>query len=233
MSAAVTHSPIVAKVFQNATRTNTSLTASTEKRVLLWLAARTPQAVGSDHLTALALLAQIAAGLCFALSAWQHWLLLAVIPCLALNWLGDSLDGTLARHRHQERTRYGFYVDHIVDLIGGLALMGGLALSPLAHSTISLLMLLAFFLLAAESYLATYTLGRFELAHAFFGPTEIRILLAIGTFAAWRNPHAHILGHTFLLFDLGGVIGSACMLVMAFQLAAKHTHQLYKEEPLA
>ncbi len=82
---------------------------------------------------ALGLSAQIGAGICFALSRYDRRALLAVIVCLALNWLGDSLDGTLARVRRQERPRYGFYVDHIVDILGAVALMCGLGFSGLLH----------------------------------------------------------------------------------------------------
>ena len=55
---------------------------------------------------------------------------------------------------------------------------------------------------SAESYLATYTLSCFQLSQGIFGPTEIRILLVVGTLAALRNPHATLLGHKMLLFDL-------------------------------
>ena len=85
-------------------------------------------------------------------------ILLAVIVCLALNWLGDSLDGTLARVRQQQRPRYGFYVDHIVDVFGSVALMCGLGFSGLLHWQTAMAMLIAFLVLSSESYLATYTL---------------------------------------------------------------------------
>ena len=46
-----------------------------------------------------------------------------------LNWFGDSMDGTLARVRGQQRPRYGFYVDHVVDVLGAVAMMVGMACS--------------------------------------------------------------------------------------------------------
>ncbi len=97
------------------------------------MAERTPVWINSDHLTSLGFVAQVMAGVSYALSRWNRYWLLAVIGFLALNWLGDSLDGTLARVRQQLRPRYGFYVDHIVDSFGGLALMAGLALSGYMH----------------------------------------------------------------------------------------------------
>jgi archaetidylinositol phosphate synthase len=119
--------------FPEMQRVQQSWVAAHEKRALLWLAARTPRWIGPDHLTALGLAAQLAAGACYMLAARNRYALLGVIFCLALNWLGDSLDGTLARARQQLRPRYGFYVDHMVDSFGALALMGGLALSGYIH----------------------------------------------------------------------------------------------------
>jgi archaetidylinositol phosphate synthase len=218
--------------FKTARRVNHSLTAAAEKRVLVWLAERAPEWVTSDGLTLLGFGAQVAAGLCFALARIDQRVLFAVIFCLALNWLGDSLDGTLARVRRQERPRYGFYVDHIVDIFGATALMCGLGCSGLLHWETSIAMLVAFLLLSAESYLAAYTLGCFELSQGLFGPTEIRILLALGCAAALHSPYATIRGAHFLLFDLGGAIAAALMLLMAIAVAARHTRALYRQEPI-
>jgi len=219
-------------VFQNAQRVNQSLTASMEKRALQWMAERTPRWVTSDHLTALGLSAQIGAGVFYALSRFNRWALLLVIFCIALNWLGDSMDGTLARVRHQQRPRYGFYVDHMVDIFGSVALMCGLGLSGFLHWQTAIAMLVAFLLLSSESYLATYTLNCFEMSQGFFGPTEIRILLIIGNLALLRSPYSMIFGHRLLLFDVGGTIAAVSMFAMAIFVGLRHTAQLYRQEPL-
>src|ERR1035437_9454055 len=151
--------------------------AAAEKRALLWLAARTPDRIGPDHLTVLGFAAQIGAGVCYVLALRNRYALLGVILCLALNWLGDSLDGTLARVRQRQRPRYGFYVDHMVDSFGALALMGGLALSGYMHPWIAIGLLVAFLMLSIQSYLATHALGEFRISFWRFGPTELRILL--------------------------------------------------------
>ncbi len=218
--------------FENARRVNEALTARMEKRALQWMAERAPKWVSSVQLTVLGLSAQIGAGICFALSRYDRRLLLAVIVCLALNWLGDSLDGTLARVRRQERPRYGFYVDHIVDILGAVALMCGLGWSGLLHQATAMAMLIAFLVLSSESYLATYTLKCFELSQGIFGPTEIRILLAIGCLAALRSPYATVFGHRMLLFDLGGAIATLGMAGMAAAVTVRHTAQLYRQEPI-
>ncbi len=218
--------------FRPALRVHGALTAPAERLVLQWMARRAPRWLTSDQLTALGLLAQIGAGLCYVVARSHRFALLGVIACIALNWLGDSLDGTLARVRDQQRPRYGFYVDHMVDLFGAIALMGGLGLSGLAHWPVAIAMLIAFLLLSSESYLATYTLGRFELSQGLFGPTELRLLLICGNVALLRSPYSTIFGHRMLLFDVGGTIATVCMLFMAILLTLRHTAQLYREEPL-
>jgi archaetidylinositol phosphate synthase len=218
--------------FKTARRKQQALTAAVEKRTLHWMAERAPAWVTSDGLTLLGFGAQIGAGACYALARYDRRALLGVIACLALNWLGDSLDGTLARVRRQERPRCGFYVDHIVDIFGAAAMMSGLGWSGLAHWATAMAMLVAFLLLSAESYLATYTLGRFELSQGWLGPTEIRILLIAGNLALLRSPYATVFGHRLLLFDVGGWIATAAMLGMVVMVGARHTAELYRQEPL-
>ncbi len=208
------------------------MTAAAEKRVLNWMAVRAPGWVTSDRLTALGLAAQFGAGACYAWSRINRWALAAVIVCITLNWLGDSLDGTLARVRRQERPRYGFYVDHMADVFGSAALMCGLGCSGFLHWPVAMAMLIAFLVLSCESYLATYSLSRFELSQGIFGPTEVRILLILGTLELLRDPYASLLGHRVLLFDLGGAVAAASMAVMAIVVAARHAAELYRQEPL-
>jgi phosphatidylglycerophosphate synthase len=218
--------------FVAARRVNHSLTAPLEKRLLCWMAERTPSWVSSDHLTLLGLGAQIATGVSYAAACHHRSALVVAVACITLNWLGDSLDGTLARVRCQQRPRYGFYVDHMVDLFGALALMIGLGYSGFLHWPVATALLVAFLLLASESYLATHALSCFQLSQGIFGPTEIRILLIIGNLALLRSPYATVFGHRFLLFDLGGSIAAATMFAMAVLVTVRHTAQLYRQEPL-
>jgi archaetidylinositol phosphate synthase len=212
----------------NARRIQASILAGMEKKVLIWLAERTPSTIKSDHLTALGFAGQIMAGFCYAVSRWNRYYLLAVIACLGVNWLGDSLDGTLARVRQQQRPRYGFYVDHMVDSFGAIALMGGLALSGYMHPWIAIGLLLAFLLLSIQSYLATYTLDEFRLSFWSFGPTELRLLLAVGNLALLRWPV--VLHGKFRLFDAGGTVGLIGMSLMLLFFTGRNTYRLYKEE---
>jgi len=219
--------------FAPATRIQASFVAAAEKRTLIWLAERAPGSINSDHLTILGFVSQCLAGVCYAISRLNPDALLLGIVFLALNWLGDSLDGTLARVRNRQRPRYGFYVDHITDTIAAFFLMGGMAISGYVHPEIALGMLVAFLMLSIESYLATYTLGNFQLSYWRFGPTEIRILLAIGNLALFYHPLIRLGGRSVLLFDLGGVIAIPAMGLMLIVSSIRHTIQLYREERIA
>jgi len=214
--------------FAQAVRVHGSWLAGIEKRTLVRLAERMPAWVNSDHLTGLGFVAQIATGVCYALAAWDRRLLLAAIVCLGANWFGDSLDGTLARVRQQQRPRYGFYVDHMIDSVGTAALMGGLAFSGYMHPAIAIALLVAFLLLSIQSYLATYALGEFHLSFWRFGPTELRLLLAVGNLALFK--WAWVMHGKYRLFDIGGAVGIAGMVAMLVFFSMKNTFRLYREE---
>ncbi len=218
--------------FAAAKRIQESMLASIERKALTWFAQHTPARINSDHLTILGFVSQCLAGICYALARLNPDALLLGIVFLALNWLGDSLDGTLARFRNQQRPRYGFYVDHITDTIGAFFLMGGVAFSGYVHPAVALGMLIAFLMLSIEAYLATYTLAQFQLSYWKFGPTEIRILLAIGNLALLSHPMIKLAGHQVLLFDFGGVIAIVGMIFMLLVSAMRHTVRLYKEETI-
>ncbi len=215
------------------TRDNSSLTASVEKRILVWLARRMPSRVNSDHLTLLGLVAMFLAGLSFWAAQWTPYALFAVVVCLGLNWLGDSLDGTLARVRDRQRPRYGFYVDHVVDVFGAAFLMIGLALSPYMSLMVGLGLLLVYLMLSAEIYLATHTVGIFRISYWKFGGTELRILMAAGTIYALYHPEVSLAGQSYLLFDVAGVIGIASLAITLIVSVIRNTKTLYLAEPLA
>ncbi len=217
--------------YRNPTRVLTSVLAPLEKRVLLWLAVRMPASIHSDHLTGLALAAMLGAGLSFWLASVTPIGLVLVVVCLVVNWFGDSLDGTLARVRHHERPRYGFYVDHVLDLFGTLFLLGGLALSGYMTPLIAVALLAVYFMLAAEIYLATHTVGTFTMSLFRVGPTELRILLAVGTLLLAVRPTVQLFGQTFRLFDVGGVCAMAGLFVALVVSAVSNTRALSRAEP--
>ena len=218
--------------FRDALRLQQSFTARLERKALAWLAARMPSWVNSDHLTLLGFAAMFFAGVSYALvRAGRAGLVLATF-FLAVNWFGDSLDGTLARMRNRQRPRYGFYVDHMVDTFGGFFLMGGMAISNLIDWRIALGLFIAYLMLSVQVYLATYTVGTFQLSFAKFGPTEIRILLAIGNVALWFRPDWRVLGGAYRLFDVCGIVAIVGMILMLVVSTVFNTAKLYRAETL-
>ncbi|MEP6914041.1 MAG: CDP-alcohol phosphatidyltransferase family protein [Acidobacteriota bacterium] len=216
--------------YREAVRVQGSLLAPLEKRCLIWMAERLPKRINSDHLTALAGVSMLAAGLCY----WNGSApaLVAAVLFLAANWFGDSLDGTLARVRHHERPRYGFYVDHVLDVLCILFIFAGLVLgrhmSPLAGGGF----LLAYYLLMIEIALATHAVGTFRISFWKFGPTELRILLAVGTLRLLQTDFVTIAGSKYLLFDIGGAVAVAGLLVTFAVSAFVNTRSLFLAEPL-
>jgi phosphatidylglycerophosphate synthase len=218
--------------FADATRVSTSYLAGNERRLLRWTAARLPAAINSDHLSGLALVSMLLAGLSYWLARAYPLALVAVMVWLAANWFGDSLDGTLARVRGHERPRYGFYVDHIIDAFGASFLIGGLGLSGYMSPVVAMGLLAAYLLLLVEVYLATYSRGRFRLSFWKLGPTELRLLLCLGNAVLLVHPHAVLFGRTLLLFDVGGLVAAAGLVVTAAVSAIENTRALYADEPL-
>ncbi len=213
-------------------REHRSLLANPERRLLIWIARQLPSWVQSDHLTLLGLVSMPAAGLAFA-TLRHSWLNVgALVFALLANWFGDSLDGTLARVRCQPRPRYGYYVDHVIDLFGTAAVVAGMGASGLMTPAIALLLLVAYFLVSAETFLATHTVGVFRLSFALIGPTELRILLALGAAAVYTHPHSEIAGQPFLLLDVSGVIAAAGLVAVFVFSALRNTRALYLSEPI-
>ena len=210
-------------------RVHNAVTASAEKRLLVWMAERLPRWVNSDHLTSLGAIALFGVGG----SYWAGGSALAlVIPLLVVNWFGDSLDGTLARVRNRQRPRYGYYVDHVLDAVGFVALFGGLILGGHMSPVMGLGFMAAYFLLVVEIALATHARGTFRMSAWGLGPTELRIVLAIGTLQLMRTDFVWVFGHRWLLFDVGGAAGIAGLLLTFVIGAVRNGVALYHEERL-
>jgi phosphatidylglycerophosphate synthase len=216
------------KQFRTAERTHTSLLSGIEKKALLWLAHRIPNSVSSDHMTTLGFASLAGVGLSYWYSRYSRLGLLLVAVFFVLNWFGDSLDGTLARVRDRQRPRYGFYVDHILDACGSVFVFAGLALSGYMSERIAVGLLVAYFLLSIEVYLATYTVGKFQLSFGAFSPTELRLLLIAGNIALLSKPWVTLAGKQYLLFDVGGLIGIVSMSVALPWSIVRHTTYLHR-----
>jgi phosphatidylglycerophosphate synthase len=222
----------MANGFFEAQRNSKGLLTGIERRVLIWIAERLPARINSDHLTSLGLVSMFGVGVCFAVWREVPAALAGVVLCLMLNWFGDSLDGTVARVRGHQRPRYGFYVDHILDTFGVLFVIGGLALSGDMTPIVAAAFLIAYYILSIEIYLATYCVGRFQMSFWGLGPTELRILLAIGALMLAAKPVVTVFGVQMPLFDAGGIVGAMGLLITAVVSAIGNTRRLYQAEPL-
>ncbi|HEY6210543.1 MAG TPA: CDP-alcohol phosphatidyltransferase family protein [Gemmatimonadales bacterium] len=162
-----------------AARELTFFLAEPERRLLRALAARLPAAVSSDHLTALGVLGALGAGAAYALSRVSPIWLWVASAMLVVQWVGDSLDGTLARVRRAERPRYGYYLDHVVDAFSTAVIGLGIGLSGYVHLGAALGIVVVYLALSINVYLESAVLGVFRLAYNRMGPTEVRIIMVI------------------------------------------------------
>jgi phosphatidylglycerophosphate synthase len=175
----------------------------------------------------------VGVGAAFAVGGTYSGALPFVVVALAVNWFGDSLDGTLARVRDQQRPRYGYYVDHVLDIAGTACLFGGLILGGHMSEAVAAMALAGYVTAMAEVFLATAARGEFRMSFAGVGPTELRLLLAAGALALMGDPHVTIgsLGR-FGMFDVGGVIATMGFTVAFLVAALRNGRALYREEPL-
>ncbi len=147
--------------------------------MLVAIARRLPGSVTPDHCTLLGVVGALGTGAAYALSTASSAWLWAASALLGVNWLGDSLDGTLARVRRVERPRYGYYLDHIVDAFATAAIGAGIGLSPYVSSSVALTGVLAYLVLSINVYLESAVFGVFRLGYGCIGPTEARIVLVL------------------------------------------------------
>ena len=214
--------------FKDARRVHTSFSAGVERRTLVWLADRMPAWLNSDHLTAVGLISMAGAGLAYWAARWNKWALVAVVACLALNWLGDSLDGTLARVRGAERPRYGYYLDHVVDAFSTAVIGLGVALSPYVNPCVALGVVIVYLALSINVYLESNVFGVFRLAYGRLGPTEVRIILiAVNAALAMSAPGPTL----YIAANVSLALLAIGMIAMLGVRVAQNLSRLSREEP--
>ena len=216
-----------------ATREKTFLLARPEARVLDWIARRLPRWVMPDHLTALGVLAAIGIAAAYVLSNRDPVWLWAASGLLVVHWLGDSLDGTLARVRRTERPRYGYYLDHLVDAIATVVIGLGLGLSPHMLLVTGLAIVVAYLVLSINTYLETSALGVFSLGYGRLGPTEARLgLIALNAVLALGVlPAVTIAGIGVTVLDAAGLALAGAMIVAVGARAVRNLRELARLEP--
>jgi archaetidylinositol phosphate synthase len=216
-----------------ATREKTFLLARPEARALEWIARRLPRFVMPDHLTLLGVLAAVGIAAAYALSNRDPVWLWAASGLLVVHWLGDSLDGTLARVRRSERPRYGYYLDHLVDAIATALIGIGLGLSPYMLLATGLVIVVAYLVLSINTYLETNVLGVFSLGYGRLGPTEARLaLIAVNTLLALGiAPAVSVVGVGVTVLDVAGLAVAALMVAGLATRAARNLRELARLEP--
>lgn len=216
-----------------AERTTKSFLLEPERRLLLWICARTPSWILPDHLTLLALLGAVWIGVAYALSnRGPGWLWFASLG-LAVHWFGDSMDGNLARYRRIQRPRYGFYVDHVADAFATCCIGMGLGLSPYMLLAVGLAIVMAYLILSINVYLETITRAQFRFGYGILGPTEVRIvLILLNTVAIVVGPVPfRIIGNGATIFDVAGALAALSMAAMLLRRLLRNLRILGQLEP--
>src|SRR5437762_4394188 len=219
----------------NATREPNFLLARPEKRLLTAIAGRLPRWVLPDDLTALGVAAAIGICIAYLASGASHAWLWVASGLVVVNWLGDSLDGTLARVRGIERPRYGYYLDHLVDAIATACIGIGLGLSPFMLLSTGALIVVAYLMLSINVYLESYALGRFAIGYGRIGPTEVRlVLVALNVaLALGAGLDFHLAGIGMTAFDVVGLGVAVVMCALMIGRAVANLRRLGAEEPAA
>lgn len=199
-------------------RIQRNLLAASERRLLNWLCARMPSWVTPDRLTATGVVGAFAIFMGYAASgADTDWLWLAIAG-FAVQWFGDSMDGSLARYRHIERPEFGYFIDHSCDGITSLLILTGIGLSPFVRLDVALIALAGYLLLCVHAFLATKVIGEMKLSYLAAGPTELRLILialTIAMIALGASPGLFGAVSGFDLF-IGGV-GALLIVLFAVQ----------------
>jgi phosphatidylglycerophosphate synthase len=217
----------------DAPRQKQFLLARHEGLALEWIARRLPAWVKPDHMTALGVLAAFAIAAAYLLSNGGTAWLWAASALLVVHWLGDSLDGTLARVRRIERPRYGYYLDHLVDALATAVIGLGLGLSPWMLLAVGLAIVIAYLVLSINTYLETYAFGVFTLGYGRLGPTEARLgLIVLNTLiASGVGLGFEVAGLGLTVLDLIGLAIVAAMAAGLVARAARNLRVLAAQEP--
>ena len=164
-------------------RIQENLLARSERRLLNWICARLPAWVSPDLLTYIGMVgAFMVFGGYLASNLAEEWLWLSIAG-YAVQWFGDSTDGSLARFRKIERPRYGYFLDHSCDGLATTLVVMGIGLSPYVTLEWAMVALAGYLLLSIHAFLSARVLGELKLSYLNAGPTELRFMLIALTLA--------------------------------------------------
>lgn len=160
-------------------RIQTSILNAAEKKALVWLAGKQPKWMTSDILTFIGTFGAIVIAAGYWLSNYHIGFLWLSSLGFVINWYGDSLDGTLARVRKQQRPIYGYYLDHTMDAVNELIMFTGAGLSPFFDLKLALVAFVFYLMLTLNVSINAHLKSEFRLTYAKMGPTEFRIIIII------------------------------------------------------
>lgn len=184
----------------DAVRIQTSVLNAAEKKILVWLAERQPRWMTSDILTYIGVSGAVMIAAGYMLSSLNiNWLWFSSLG-FAVNWYGDSLDGTLARVRKHQRPIYGYYLDHTVDAINEFIMVLGIGLSGLMHLNLALMILAFYFMLTINVSINAHLKKEFKLTYAKLGPTEFRVIMVMVNTLFILIPALNSFTHEFTVF---------------------------------
>ena len=207
-----------------ATREKTFLLARPEARALSGSPAASRSACCPTTSRCSASLAALGIAAAYVLSNGDSAWLWAASALLVVHWLGDSLDGTLARVRRIERPTYGYYLDHLVDAVATAVIGIGLGLSPYLLLATGMVLVIVYLVLSINTYLETQALGVFRLGYGRLGPTEARLgLIALNTALALGLPLGFELAGVGLTVLDVVVLGAAAVMAAALAVRAAGT----------
>jgi archaetidylinositol phosphate synthase len=213
-------------------RINNSLVGAVERKALAWLVRRIPASIGPDHLTAFGILGAGVTLLGYVLTAWSVSFLWLASLGLVIHWLGDSLDGSLARFRKIERPKYGYFLDQTIDVIGNLLITVGMGLSAFVRMDVALLALAGYHALSIYSLVKACVSGQFSVSLAGWGPTEMRLLIILMNtmILIFGAPAFELAGLVLTWCDITILLMAASLFGLFVYLFASYASQLAREE---
>jgi len=222
-------------------RIQTSLLNPYEKKVLQFLVRQVPSSVTSDNLTALGVLGALLIAIGYALTALGPAWLWLVNAGFVLNWLGDSLDGTLARYRNQQRPLYGFYIDHNLDCVCEFLMVVGAGLSVYMSLNVAFLIIVPYLMLEVYVMINAHLKNEFCLTYAKLGPTELRLIIILVNSVVFFSPALQNWSYTINLFgrsfslmalDVAGLFISCSLIIMYIVSLYRDARYFAKIDPL-
>lgn len=214
------------------TRINDILLGPLERPALLWMAQRMPRWVTPDVLTGIGVFASVIIFVSYWLTTYDRNFLWLASFGFVLNWFGDSLDGNLARFRHIERPKYGYFIDHTVDAFSELLVGLGIGLSPYVNFELALLALIGYMLMSVLVYITTYVKGVFQISYSKIGPTEVRLILIIANTIIYfvGNPLVCTPFGEITVYDSLAVLIAVVLFILFIVMTFKQAAELAKLE---